>query len=176
MALINGIWKYAESDTVAPTFSELLNLLGDSVRDQLALVNPAWQAYTPVLTNMTLGNGSVAGRYQRIGNTVRGRALLTFGSTTVVGVNPAIGLPAQQHALLNSSAVGPIGTAHVVDASAGSGSRTGGVAVFAGPASATVILDRVGTTYTTVSTFTAAFPWTWAAGDTLAFEFTYEAA
>lgn len=35
MPLDNGIWRYTESDVAAPTFSEFLNRLGDSVRDQV---------------------------------------------------------------------------------------------------------------------------------------------
>ena len=36
MGLVNGIWEYDEGDTASPTFSEMLNLLGDSVRDSLS--------------------------------------------------------------------------------------------------------------------------------------------
>ena len=36
MGLVNGIWEYDEGDAASPTFSELLNLLGDSVRDALS--------------------------------------------------------------------------------------------------------------------------------------------
>ena len=37
--LVDGIYEYDEGDVVAPTFSELLNLLGDSVRARLAVVD-----------------------------------------------------------------------------------------------------------------------------------------
>lgn len=36
MPLDNGIWRYDESESASPTFSELLNRLGDSVRARLA--------------------------------------------------------------------------------------------------------------------------------------------
>lgn len=42
MPLINGIWKYTEDDIVAPTYSEHLNKLGDSVRNALAPDDTGW--------------------------------------------------------------------------------------------------------------------------------------
>lgn len=41
-----------------------------------------WIAYTPAITNWTLGNGTVTGRYTRSGNTITMRARLTLGTTT----------------------------------------------------------------------------------------------
>lgn len=35
-AIDEGIYRYDEGDIIAPTMSEMLNLLGDSVRDRLA--------------------------------------------------------------------------------------------------------------------------------------------
>ena len=39
--LREGIYEYDENDTVSPTVSELLNMLGDSVRDKLATLEVA---------------------------------------------------------------------------------------------------------------------------------------
>lgn len=50
-------------------------------------------AYTPTLTNVTLGNGTVAGAYQRVGRYCVVGVHLGFGSTTSVSGLIGIGLP-----------------------------------------------------------------------------------
>lgn len=57
-----------------------------------------WQAYTPALVGVTIGNGSIVGRYSRIGNTVTYEAKLTFGSTTTVTGAIDIGIPVTKNA------------------------------------------------------------------------------
>lgn len=42
MPLDSGIWRYTEDDVASPTFSELLNRLGDSVRSRLATTGVDW--------------------------------------------------------------------------------------------------------------------------------------
>jgi hypothetical protein len=58
---------------------------------------PGWVTYTPTLTNATLGNGTLTGRYRKVGTTVHVRATLTTGSTTTFlgGSNQVfLGIPA----------------------------------------------------------------------------------
>lgn len=50
-------------------------------------------AYTPTLTNVTLGNGSITGRYQRVGAYCIVGIHLAFGSTTSVSGLIGISLP-----------------------------------------------------------------------------------
>lgn len=50
-------------------------------------------AYTPTLTNVTIGNGSITGRYQRVGAYCIVGIYLAFGSTTSVSGLIGIGLP-----------------------------------------------------------------------------------
>lgn len=52
-----------------------------------------WQTYTPTLTNVTLGNGSVLGEYCQQGDIVDMQCLLTWGSTTTMSGIPAFSLP-----------------------------------------------------------------------------------
>lgn len=53
-----------------------------------------WQAYTPVFTNLTVGNGALTGRYALIGDTVHFTVLLVWGTTTVItAVGPLVSLP-----------------------------------------------------------------------------------
>ena len=44
-----------------------------------------WTAYTPTITGLTLGNGTVTARYQRIGNTIHLHISVDIGSTTTMG-------------------------------------------------------------------------------------------
>lgn len=52
-----------------------------------------WVSYTPTLTNVTLGNGSVIGEYCQQGDIVDVSCLLTFGSTTVLTSTPGFSPP-----------------------------------------------------------------------------------
>lgn len=44
----------------------------------------AWKDWTPTLTNMTLGNGSVVARYTQIGKNIKFIFIFTFGSTSSI--------------------------------------------------------------------------------------------
>lgn len=61
--------------------------------DALTALAGDWTAYTPSLAGVTLGNGSVFGRYMQVGKLVRFNAELVFGSTTTVPGFIAIGIP-----------------------------------------------------------------------------------
>lgn len=52
-----------------------------------------WQDYTPALSGVTLGNGSMVARYTQVGKTVRFHVNITFGSTTSVTGTIDVGVP-----------------------------------------------------------------------------------
>jgi hypothetical protein len=72
----------------------------------------AWTAYTPTLTNITLGNGGLSGRYSVIGKTVNFEIELTLGSTSVVSSYLQMTLP------VNASARGSFQTMMYDDSAA----------------------------------------------------------
>lgn len=87
MPIIDGVYVYDETDIIDAEFSDFLNKLGDSLRS-------AEQDYVPTLTNLTLGDGTMVAKYQRVGKTIRGSVSIVFGSTTAITApNPRIGLP-----------------------------------------------------------------------------------
>lgn len=49
---------------------------------ETAVPSTGWTAYTPSFSNITIGNGSTAFYYQKIGKVVHVRGLITYGSTT----------------------------------------------------------------------------------------------
>jgi hypothetical protein len=52
-----------------------------------------WVDWTPTFTNMTIGNGTLIARYQKIGKTVNWFIKFTFGSTSSFGAFTAFKLP-----------------------------------------------------------------------------------
>lgn len=99
----NGIYQYAEDDVQA-TFSDLLNLLAGSTSTEVgdldarvaaivAARDAAWTTYTPVLGNVSLGNGSISGTYRKIGRTVLLDVELLCGSTTSFSGTVTFSLP-----------------------------------------------------------------------------------
>ncbi len=52
-----------------------------------------WTSYTPTLTNITLGNGTVTASYQQIDKLVTVNIFFTMGSTSSMGSSPQFSLP-----------------------------------------------------------------------------------
>lgn len=127
---------------------------------------PAWTSYTPALTNMTIGNGTLAVYYIQIGKTVHVRGRITWGGTTSVAGAISIGLPVTASA--NGSFTGSLTM------------RAGGVDYMGYIASTTttIAVSAVGSagTYANRVTTSATVPGTWTTADNITFSITYEAA
>ena len=52
-----------------------------------------WISYTPTLTNITLGNGTLSALYIRIGRFAMVKFVFTLGSTSAIAANPTFSLP-----------------------------------------------------------------------------------
>ena len=127
----------------------------------------AWQAYTPTLTNVTVGNGTRVGRYARIGKTVCGYAKFTLGSTSSVTGRILIGLPSTPNA---NDAVTLTG--NFLDA---------GVQNFVGyfePIGTDIYTSAISAsgTYATSAATSATVPFTWTNLDLFLVTFVYEEA
>lgn len=130
-----------------------------------------WQAYTPTLTNVTLGNGTVAGRYTQVGKTTRGVARLSFGTTTSVGDIIRVGAPVPINLTTHAQNIAPIGNAVGSDTT----NRAFGGITPAGPDDMRVIGVTQGT-FTALS-WDSNFPFaSWGTGYSLYLHFEYEAA
>lgn len=136
-----------------------------------------YQAYTPTFGG-TLGNGTVSGRWARIGNTVHANLFFLVGSTTTVGTTLLMGLPVTASML-------PGGEAWVVvrgDAYAfvggGANTRFAGSVVL--PSSTTVGVAQNGASNASARWGASAAPGptpaTWTTGDRVYISLTYEAA
>jgi hypothetical protein len=173
-----GVYKYVETDLASP-FSDLLNLGMTSVsagladdRNRLAQLEAgAWAAYTPSLAGITLGNGTLTGRYRLDKKLVNGRFRFVAGSTTAFTATTFVfGLPVTPN---QSTTEDPLGIAQMMDASAGLASRTGGWLCTSGGATCYVLAERVAAGAGTVNNLS---PWTWATSDRISGSFSYEAA
>jgi hypothetical protein len=136
----------------------------------------AWYDYTPTLTNVTIGNGTVSARYSVIGKTLFYEGKLTRGSTTSFSGGVNISLP-KTISTTNKSNECPIGIGTALD--------SGNAVYYAPPiygGSATsfyIVAAKADTTYTTISSsgaVNATVPFTWGTGDIYTWSITTEIA
>lgn len=138
-----------------PTSAEL-----KEITDALTAITGPWAAYTPVLTNLTLGNGTLVAQYTQAGKLVHFRWKLTRGSTTSFTGAISVGLPVPA---LDSNW---LGVAYLFQTGT-SANRTPGVVV--GGITTNEVRGAA-------SGINATTPWTWTTGDTIQASGTYEAA
>lgn len=138
----------------------------NEIRDSLKAIGDAWTAYTPTLTNWTLGNGTLTGSYVQAGKLVIAKVFFTVGSTTTVSGSLVIGLPVTKVA---DDAFGTSlqGTAMLFDTS--SSTRNMRLALQNSTGSM-AFHDLTG------NIVNATVPWAWATGDKLNATVMYEAA
>ncbi|NML55409.1 hypothetical protein HHL19_16700 [Streptomyces sp. R302] len=135
------------------------------------LAGGAWQSYNPAWTasvaNPTLGNGSIAGEYSRVGDQVTFSAKITTGSSTTYGSGPwSISLPVQA-----AVTVDMIGNVMVGDATGTSLYSMGAAYIPAGGQTASLYAGGLHDG----ALISATFPQSWAAGDRLWVSGTYRA-
>lgn len=85
-------------------------------RNSSTVAEGDWQTYTPTLTNITIGNGSIAAKYAKNGNVVHVEVLIVFGSTTTIAAGALISLPTNNTAGSSAQILGSTG---MFDVSAG---------------------------------------------------------
>lgn len=136
-------------------------------------LSAAWTAYTPTLTNATLGNGTVAGRYLQVGKTVIVRATFTLGSTSAVGTDPTMTLPVTATSTGYTNGATPIGQATLIDSGT---ANVVGLVVMNSTTTALVARAGISGSAAFVSSITATAPFTWTTNDAITAQFTYEAA
>ncbi|PAZ15689.1 hypothetical protein CLM62_12900 [Streptomyces sp. SA15] len=147
-------------------------VMNQEIRDQFNSMFAAWTSYTPVwtasTTNPVLDNGTLIGRYMKIGRTVYFHINLTTGSLTTYGSGVySFSLPV---ASANAGAT-MIGNAHLL-----AGSRWNGQLVISANATTTSPFFPTNSTTTSTQQQTATIPATLAAGHQLRMTGMYEAA
>jgi len=129
------------------------------------IVDVAWSDYTPTFTNFTLGNGTVTGKYFRIGRLVHFIVQVTLGSTSSVsatgGIQTSLPVAYASTARFHGTARMAVGSTFM-----GTVIGSGGNAV--------LYVNNVSGTYETVTLTTNAIPGAWATGHTFLIQGTYE--
>lgn len=142
--------------------------MNTEIRDALTGIQAAWTSYTPTLTNVTLGNGTLSGAYYQVGKTIHYRCLLTFGSTTTVSGSIQFALPTTANS--NQTAGNfPLG----ISVMKGTNTVYGWARLLA---AANAIAPVYNATATTSSDCTATAPYTWAATNIIFVQGVYESA
>lgn len=139
--------------------------LNQYIRDNFAAIGNPWTSFTPTTTNITLGNGTLAGVYMQAGKFVQFRIKFTLGSTSAVTGSPTFTLPVT--AFGNRVVCAGVS---MYDSSAASGSayKLGGA--FNSSTTNLLVRDDSSTVLSSTS------PFTWATDDELLITGCYEAA
>jgi len=132
-----------------------------------------WAAWTPTLTNLTLGNGTLTSRYAAVGQIVNFSFFFTFGSTSSMGTNPSISWPVTPA----STAAAKAAQIHVWNQDVSSQANLATAHPYARTTSV-FILHTITSSATTSTeadvTVTATAPFTWTTGDLIWISGTYE--
>lgn len=146
--------------------------MNQEIRDQFNSMFAAWTTYTPTWTSSTapsLGNGTLVGRYMKIGRTVFVVIHLTTGSTTTYGsgsYNWSLPFTAA------SGGAAVVGNAQLLTSST---RWLGQTVISSGAANCSAFFPPTSTD-TRAAFFNATTPQTLAAGDQVRLTFMYEAA
>lgn len=165
---------WAERPTLGDSPGEAINgTFIESVLDQIETLTTSvegeWSTWTPALTNLTLGNGSVVARYKAQGKTVHYRFRFTMGSTSAVGTSPRFTLPvAPVTSVPYVTFQEPFGDGNLLDS--GTANRRGQVIFISGSTVEVLSFSTTGV----LTTITATVPQTWATGDVIAVTGVYE--
>lgn len=131
----------------------------------------AWTSWSPTLTNMTQGNGTITAKFVQLGKTVHWRFKFVLGSTSAMGTGPTFSLPVALHADYAASAQEILGNGVARDAGVAGYNCQVYVA-----SSTTAVISRIGGSGSADVNITAAAPFVWGSGDVLTAAGTYEAA
>lgn len=128
---------------------------------------PVWTAWTPVLTGITLGDGTVVARYMQVGKTVTAHITITLGSTSAVTGLFDFTIPVAYGASVTLYQA--LGAATLIDTSSGGAGRYPAIATVMSLTGRVMFLANAGQA-------TNAIPFTWASGDKITAVISYEAA
>lgn len=134
----------------------------------------AWQSYTPTLTNVTTGNGTLAAGYIQIGKTVHVAIQFIMGSTSAITGGPQFTLPVTARTTyFNTTYNTPLGIARLSDFGVAAYLA---YAIFASSTTAQINCLGAAGTYATDAAVSSTTPFTWGTSDAFLVNITYEAA
>ena len=143
------------------------SLVADSAETTGMKWEGAWTTYTPTISNLSIGNGTLTARYNKVGKTINVIFHFIFGSTTTITSSPNFTIP------FNVATSNQNFQAALLD------SGTAWFGAFATAAGNIVYLDLAFTNGTYLTTagggFSSTAPFTWTTNDTIVVKGSYEA-
>jgi hypothetical protein len=127
-----------------------------------------WTTYTPTVTNLTVGNGTLNARYCKIGKLVTVYLDFKMGSTSVMGSGPSISLPI--NAVTNNVNYQFVG--EILD----NGTQDYQGAILMNTTSAFLYVSIAFLTHVQPSALNSSAPMVWTTNDGFQFIFSYEVA
>ena len=128
----------------------------------------AYTSYTPTITGVTQGNGTITGKSMRVGKMCHAEVVLVFGSTTVMVGPVGISLPfTSTTSVQNPALVTLLDTGTAVMPALAFADGTGAYRITAIDTSGSNATERA---------ITSTVPFTWATGDRINFSVIYEVA
>lgn len=133
MATTAGGTPYVESSDLVADYPTTSLSLAEHIDTKANLISPtftgtvtipnvnllAWTSFTPTVAQMTLGNGTTAAQWARVGKTIFYRGLITLGSTTTLGASaPTVSIPVNARTS-GADVLSNQGISHFYDVSAG---------------------------------------------------------
>lgn len=165
--------------TIGTASAVVTNSIADAAVTPAKLVagtGTGWTTTTwsPIWTNLTVGNGVVTARYIQTGKMVIARVTIVFGSTTSVSGQVIFSLPVTSVAYAGTATTTPLGSVQMFDSSAVT--VYNGNVLNASTTTAELRVFKVDGTYSLLAVTTSLIPFTWAINDEIECQFIYEAA
>jgi hypothetical protein len=169
----NNGWTTPNDSDAFKLGASAIRTLGDGIDTSVGTGLLTWTAYTPSLSGLTLGNGTLAFYYAKLGKTVNVRGTITFGSTSVITTAVDIGVPFNMPTTNGYVFAHPFGFANYYNGS----NIFYGTNVYVGNTSSLrAVATQVAGTYATSVDLNASIPFTWSTGRQLFVNYTYQAA
>lgn len=167
----NNGWETPDDTDLVKDGALAMRTLGNAIDTSVGTGLLAWTSWTPTLTGITLGNGTITSRYLQIGKTVHFSFIFTLGTTSAITGAVSITLPISKQ----NNSESPNSTVTL--------RQTGVTPTVIGLARSTIgsnVLNiyamNTASTYIVSADLTATIPWTWASTHTIGVSGTYEAA
>jgi len=138
--------------------------------------NWAWTSYTPTLTNLTLGNGTLTASYNQTGKTVWVDFKFVLGSTSAVTGVPRFTLPVTANSKYSSTQNNFIGHVWIEDSGVSNYFGASTIATSTGMGATDIYVQNAAGTYLTLTGITNLIPFTWGTADYITARVSYEAA
>lgn len=121
-----------------------------------------WTTFSPTWTNLTVGNGTVDAKYQKIGKTCNFYITVTFGSTSSIAGAVTVSLPLTTPTLTLYQL---LGITNSYDQS--TGVQVPGQLRWASTTTATIVANDANSTFVRQTDLSSTVPMTWTTSDVL---------